>query len=239
MYASPEQCRVLRDLQELDNKRRAARSAFDSHTEKEDISKLGAQATLLVSKQATLRQASRGIETHLRQITERIKTLLEQQKAAQSEIDENTNNYHIVAARSEELKRLEESIKALHKEEEQALLELERADELARKIQSALGDIRTKEQQLTSLHTKARDEYAVLVDTLNDERDELLAQLPGDVVRAYEEAARKNKGVALAIFQENGCSVCRAQFDHDRIIALHSEAPLSTCPVCGRLMLVQ
>jgi hypothetical protein len=239
MYASPEQCRVLLNLQDLDNKRRAARSAFDGHTEKEDITKLGAQAALLVSKQSTLRQASRGIESHLSDISERIKTLTEQQNSAQSEINENTNNYHIVAARSEELKRLEQSIKELHQEEEQALLELERADELARKIQSALSDIHTKEQQLSALHTKARDEYAVLVDTLNDKRDELLAALPGELVRCYEEAARKNKGVALARFQNNACSVCRAQFDHDRTIALRSEAPLSSCPVCGRLLLVE
>lgn len=105
--------------------------------------------------------------------------------------------------------------------------------------------------------TAQRDELAAEVERLRDERDAaakgLLAeraeaetrrdaereQLSADVLEQYERSARRFPGLAVATLDGYTCTGCRIDLPRVEVSKLRAGPALTSCPECGRLMVVR
>ena len=102
----------------------------------------------------------------------------------------------------------------VRKRREKVSLELSRVEEEVDKINPVMKQIM---QALADLDAKERDLIASF-------------QKVGGSLRA---------AVALSEVHEGACSACRNTFDSSRMSKIRSQAPLATCPVCRRLLIVE
>ena len=70
-------------------------------------------------------------------------------------------------------------------------------------------------------------------------RKEAGAGIPAEVLNLYQKTLKKCGGVAVCELKENACSACRTEFEVAKLHSIKDEAPLTVCPTCGRLMIVE
>lgn len=121
------------------------------------------------------------------------------------------------------------------------LVALELLDELDRE-QSEL-DARAPGERETEVQTRsaleqARVELAARQGERRAERDQVVGELPSDVVTRYEQLRRHLGGIGAAALEGARCGGCRLDLARGEVEALRA-APadeLVDCPSCGRLL---
>ena len=112
-------------------------------------------------------------------------------------------------------------------------------EKLEGEIDTIEASLCAKEEKLIAEYRAKGGEILARVNQFKPERDRMVAFVNDQKLLAtYERIAKAKGGVALSSLNENACTVCRTTFDHSRVLGLRTEAPLSVCPSCGRLMVI-
>ena len=112
-------------------------------------------------------------------------------------------------------------------------------EKLESEIDTIEASLCAKEEKLIAEYRAKGGEILARVNQFKPERDRMVAFVnDSKLLATYERIAKAKGGVALSALNENACTVCRTTFDHSRVLGLRAESPLSVCPSCGRLMVV-
>ena len=109
------------------------------------------------------------------------------------------------------------------------------ADEAA----EALAELDAKERDLIASFQKVGGSLRAAIEEGEKARVSLAEQVDGELLKVYEKTRSACGGVALSEVHEGACSACRNTFDSSRMSKIRSQAPLATCPVCRRLLIVE
>lgn len=236
---APEDLTALLDLADTDAAIRRLTVALDDLPENRQLAEIDQQVEQLRGRRGDLGlerdEAAATMRTHER-TTSHLRARLdeEQQRMYQGQI---TN--------AKQLSKLEAEIAAVQgKIDEQETAELEAMEEMEAH-EAMIADIDRQIEELADqreVTEQARDEAAagMVAEVAEREvaRDRYRDAVPDELLATYDDAARRHRGNAVGRLDDNSCSACGIRLSYADLNALLEGPPLSTCPSCGRLIVV-
>ena len=238
MQATSDQIIGLTKLQHVDLSIAQLERRIDALPQKQGIAEAREKRSAIQQKRRALLGARKDAETQIASLREQEQAQAEKLEAAQRAIEEAAGDYRVATARSAELEEISQR-------------QAEIADQIA-SIAARLADIEGMEPQIDAMLSRLDEREAALVEeyrreggallakigALKGERAQLVETVGADIMAVYDRIARAKQGVALAHLVDGACNTCRTKIDPSKVLVLRSEYPLSQCPHCGRLMVV-
>lgn len=165
--------------------------------------------------------------------------LADKQKRAQELIDTAGSDYRKVESQSKEMAGIAKRRDTLATKMIDMQANLDKIENVRSQLENAIAASQAEEKKLRSSFEAEDNEIIANVKMLMEKRNEFAATLSPDVLALYERTAAKTGGVALGKLEEGRCGVCRTPIEGGRLIELRAAAPLGTCPVCKRLLIVE
>lgn len=238
MDATPQQLDALRALQEADRQRVQAELAITKLPQPAQAAEIRKKLEEVVKKIAQVQKLQNEVNTAIVRFTTEDEGLIAKQEATQNKIEEAQGDYRSVTSLSRELE-------GMAKRRETIAFELGKLQTRKNEIDTVLNQALQARNTLASQEAKLAAEYKSeglsLKETILEmqtKREPLLQSLPDNLVHEYERVLKNCGGVALATIVDNSCSICRSTIDPNRKLQMLKEAPLSHCPSCGRLIIV-
>lgn len=238
MQATPEQVQALIAIQNCDRRIQELRHAVESLPQRQKIADIHGKREQLKKKQRVLVGMRKDLEGDIEQLKEKDAKEHTRETAAQHEIDQAHGDYRLVSSRTavlEEHANKRAEIASAIDEKETRILQIADLEDKANQAMKPLDDEEKKlvEEYRTEGQRLMGDLKAVMA-----RRGEVAKVLGYEILSHYEKVARTRQGVALAQLEEGRCGTCHTPIDHDRLLAMKREAPLSTCPHCGRIVII-
>lgn len=238
MQATSEQIIGLTKLQHVDLSIAQLERRLDTLPQKQGIVETREKRSAIQQKSRALLGARKDAETQLAMLREQKEAQLEKAGAAQRAIEVAAGDYRVVSARSVEIDEITQRCDELS--EKVAQLEGRLADiaEMEPQVASMLQRLDAREASLVEDYRREGGGLLAKIAEFKSERETLAGIVGADLMARYDRIARAKGGVALAHLVDGACNTCRASIDPSKVLVLRSEYPLSMCPHCGRLMVV-
>jgi predicted nucleic acid-binding Zn-ribbon protein len=238
MQATPEQIQALFDIQDIERQARELRSTIEKLPQRPKIAEVRDKRDQLKNKKRQLLGMRKDLESDIEQLKAQDEKEHAREVAAQHEIDQAEGDYRLVSSRTAVLqehaqKRAE--IAASIDEKETRILQI---TDLEEKVDAAIKPLEDKEAEMVEQYRNEGQRLMGELKSLMDKREAAAQTLGKDLLAHYEKVARNKQGVALAKLEDGRCGTCHTPIDHDRLLAMKREAPLSTCPHCGRIVVI-
>lgn len=225
-------------VQELDLEIARAQKRFDELPQRERVALLREKKQGIARKRGEVADMAREVDRELAMANNEDERLREKQTNIQAKIDQAGGDYRAIENHSKELngvaKRrntLEEESVILHEKEKQI-------NAIKTQIDEAFDTLSAEEENAIESFKKEGGALQGEISRLTQAREKGLSILDNSTRDTYDKKMKKFGGVALARLQGRSCSVCRSSFDEGRLLQLQSEAPLSECPSCKRMLVI-
>lgn len=239
MKATEEQLALLLSMQDADRRRFSAKLEKERVPGLDKISAIRAKITEIQSTYQKLSALLSQTKQSVIRYTEEDSELRQKATHTDRKIQEAKGDYRAVASLTRDLEGIHKRREVL----EEKLLELEgTCDEISRmiaKAQDALSKYIEQENALSDAYNAKLREIDAQIDEAMRERNDLSQRLPVEIADAYDQAVRECGGIGISVLTQERCSACRNTFDHNRLLKVQKEAPLSKCPFCKRLLIVR
>ncbi len=238
MQASQASLYALREIQKADQELSRLNRSLDELPQKTAIIDVRRKKADVAKKRCAVVGMRKDAETQMAQAMGEDANLERKGRAAQSLIDAAAGDYRSINAHSKELSGYSKRRAALSEEIDGLAAKISEMEKLEEEIGTIESTLASKEEKLIAEYRANGSALVAKINKINPIREELASKIDPKLLSAYERIAKAKGGVALCQLTESSCSVCRASFEHSRILGLRAEAPLATCPSCGRLMLI-
>lgn len=238
MSITSDEVMALSELQDIDLELLQARKAIESLPQKEAILSIRKKRIAIKDKQIDVSLMKEETLGAIQRMEDETVEQKQKQDEAQAAINDAQGDFRAINAHA---KTLDGAVKRLDyldlhiKEQKGKLSEIET---VLSQISNALRQLDAQEaEQLGSL----KQQGSALLKTISDlepKRTELADSLPSNLLATYERIAKGKCGVAVAHLNGEACGACRAKIDHAHLLQIRRQAPLSACPHCGRLLIV-
>lgn len=238
MECPSETLELLDDLQELDFTILHLKRTFDTLPQRQAI--LKARQTL-----ADLRGRKESIDDLVAKAQDKVDGVLEEdqalvakQKGIEEMLANKATGFRDVEARTKELAGIAKRRENLAHHLGGYQTELDRVKAAQAKIDAALASVEATEAREVESFKQQGTDLQQRMAAAKSERAKLAPKLDADILALYDKTAAKCGGVAVAHLTGKTCSVCRGTIDEARLHQCRHEAPLSACPLCRRLLVV-
>lgn len=220
-----------------------------------EISKLEKQLEELPQRQTILaaRKKREAIQEKLDQVTALRKdatkrltrindedsSLEKKENGVQAAIEAAGDDFRKAESRTKELDGIFRRRNELKENRATVNAELDKIRTLESQVRGAIDDLNTTEENATS---SFKTEGTALMNAISErkaKRNESIKRVSPDVGKLYLKTAALFDTVFIGRLENGACSVCRAKIEQGRLITLMNEAPLSTCPNCKRLLIIE
>ena len=239
MECPSEQLALLEDLQALDFTVLNLKRTFDTLPQRQAI--LKARQTL-----ADLRTRKEQVDGLVAKAQEKVDAVLEEdeyltgkEKAIEEMLSGKATGFRDVEARTKELSGYAKRRETLHHQLGGYEADLNKKKEAQAKIDAALAQVEATEAREVASFKEQGTDLQKRIAATRAEREALAPSIDPELLATYEKAAARCGGVGLAHLNGKSCSVCRGVIDEARVHQCRHEAPLSTCPLCRRLLIVE
>ena len=239
MQVTQEQIAALLKLQAIDSECARLNKQLDELPQKMAILDVRHKKAALAEKRRTIVGMHKDTQTQLAHAEGEDADLARKSKVAQGLIDTAGGDYRSITLHSKELSGYQKRRDTLVDEIAVYKEKLAQMEKLEGEIDTIEASLCAKEKKLIAEYRAKGGEILARVNQFKPERDRMVAFVnDSKLLATYERIAKAKGGVALSALNENTCTVCRMTFDHSRVLGLRAESPLSVCPSCGRLMVV-
>lgn len=234
----------LKTLHLLDGQVRGLRSRMDGAMSRVSVQnkrqeQLGRQHVELGQQQKQLQARASGLETEANSIDQRVDKLREQMNAVN-----NNKEYSALLVEVNTLK-LDKS-----KLEDEALEHLAEIDKASTQLQELQQRLTEQAKLVASAEAEvqaARDQIGSRLEELTAERDVAAAEIPPDILTAFERLADAYESGALSKVQEQDrrrmeytCGGCYMTIPVEHVSSLMSRPDqLTYCPNCNRILCIE
>lgn len=135
-----------------------------------------------------------------------------------------------------EIDSIKANILKLEESQLEIMLDVEVAEDV---ISSAEEDLKTITSDVFGQHSqliKEKDELGKELSNLEKEKSVVTGQISQEEHELYENLRKKYKGIAVAVIEDNCCSVCGVALTPAECQAAKSPTSLKYCTSCGRLL---
>ena len=238
MQATSDQIIGLTKLQNVDLSIAQLERRLDGLPQKQGIAAAREKRTAIQQKRRALLGARKDAEAKIESLREQQAEQAEKLDAAQRAIEAAAGDYRVVTARSAELEEISQHQAELAEQIEAISARIAEIEGVEPQVETMLARLDEKEAALVEEYRREGGALLAKIGEFKAEREQLVAVVGADIMAVYDRIARAKQGVALAHLVEGSCNTCRTKFDPSKVLALRSEYPLSQCPHCGRLMVV-
>lgn len=226
----------------------AQQADFDIKHMTRDLEELPQRATILSCRQKRdAMKAKIAKISALKKETEKKRTraqdedssLEKKENGVQAAIEAAGNDYRNAEARTKELDGIFRRRQALAEQMAQIDAELAKIGQLEEQAMSALADIDATEAEATEAFKREGGRLKASIADAQQKRESLLSQVTNELADAYRLTSERMGTVVIGRFEDGRCGVCRAGIDPGRQIELKAQAPVTFCPICKRLLIVE
>ena len=178
-------------------------------------------------------------DTEMLIVEDEDRSLVEKQDRAQELIDAAGSDYRKVESHSREMAGVAKRRETLAEKRVEVQAQLDKIKGVRDQLEGAIAASEAKE---ASLRAAFEGEDSALAEQIRQDtarRDELMAGIAPELAAAYAKTAEKTGGVALGKLDGETCGVCRTHIEGGHLISLRAQAPIGTCPVCKRLLVIE
>lgn len=238
MDATQEQIAALMKLQHIDLECARLQKELDGLAQKPQILEVRKKLAALAEKQRSVEAVQKDTRGKLVHVEGEDADLCAKQDEAQNAINRAAGDFRSVSAHTKELEGYADRRETLAGEMEELHAKLAQVDMLMQEIERMQAAFSAKEEELVASYKEQGGKILAAIAQRKPERDALAHAVGQGIMPQFERIAKSKGGVALAYLNEDQCNTCRTKFDQSRVLGLRQEAPLTLCPACGRLMVV-
>lgn len=150
-----------------------------------------------------------------------------------------STDFRRVQANNAELDRLAKRLEKVEFNQKKVLAEIERLQgvlETANQVKAALD---AQEAELLESFKQTAGDLKEDLQNLVDRRSVLTERIPQDVLDKYVTSCKKHGHVGVSELQDRTCTGCGTEMQTSQTEALRKGPDISTCPVCGRMIVVR
>lgn len=174
-----------------------------------------------------------------RRVDDEDASLKKKETGVQAAIEAAGNDYRNAEARTKELDGIFRRRAALAEEMSQLDAELAKIGQLEDQAAAALGDVDAQEAEATESFKQEGGRLKAGIADAERRREEHLSAVTTELADAYRTTSEHMGTVVIGRLEEGRCGVCRAGIDPGRQIELRAQAPVTFCPICKRLLIVE
>lgn len=239
MHVDTDDLATLFQLQHVDLEALHAKKKLEALPQRKIILEMRAKKKTINQKREQLDALHAEADAKLSRIGEEDAKLADKQHKVQAEIDSVRGDYRSVESRTKELSGFAKRRAVLEGELNAVGDELAKIEGIQAQVAQALATINEHERDAT---TSFVTEGGALKDSMaraEAQRAMLVSSVPKELMATYETTAARAGGVAIGRLLDSSCGVCRMEITHGRLIDMKAHGNVSTCPQCGRLLILE
>lgn len=236
MAGKVEDIEKLQDLQNIDNTIEDGAEAFNNSPIAAQIGEVRAKKAEIKTKRDQVDKVFVKARDEVEAVSAKDSELAAAQDRAQKEIEETSGDYRKVEAHTQKLNELTEERKKVDAKLEELEANFNKIKELKAKIDASIEKLSMQEDDLNKQLEASNVSLKMQMDAATSKKAELEALISPDALEAYKKARNIVGQTVIAHNEDGACSVCRTKFTGAHMSKIESEAPISTCPNCLRLL---
>lgn len=238
MQVTPEEIDALYDVQAIDLDISKMERQLDELPQRQRILQLREKRTAISEKLSQVEALRKDATKKLNRINDEDASLQKKEAGVQAAIEAAGNDFRNAESRTKELDGIFRRRNELAESRESVSGELSKIKALEAQVGAALEELDAAESQETESFKSEGTALMKSIAAGKAKRDAVLGQVSPDVGRLYSKTSALFDTVFIGKLEGSACSVCRAKIEPGRLIAIMNEAPLSTCPSCKRLLII-
>ena len=229
---------ALLRLQEVDLELLRTKRAYAALPQKDKIRKIKQAAHSLSTELTKLVGARKDVQIELednRATHQHMLDLVEEVSAKMH----TTSDYRAIADLESQLTHLAKRIERLDFEKQMLDKDLAKLQESEAKARTLGRTLQSEAQAQAAAYKTASEQNNATIAQLNQEREQLVAQLDPELLNTYEHALKRFEGLAVERLIGNNPSICRVSLQPSSYADIRAQNPdITTCPYCHRILVV-
>ncbi|MBQ9068292.1 MAG: hypothetical protein IJ131_04400 [Eggerthellaceae bacterium] len=239
MDATPQQLEALVILQDVDRIRIQSRLALEKLPQQAKAAEVRRKLEDVVVKMSQVGKILDQVKSEIKRITDEDSMLAGKQEELQESIEGASEDFRSVTNLTRELEGVAKRRETLQFELGKAEARLSEVSAVADQAAQARDTLAKQESDLAESFRNEGNALLAKAQQAQEERDKVIATLPDSLAKEYERVLERCGGVALGFVKEGACTACRTTIDPNRLLQMRKEAPLSHCPGCGRIVVIE
>jgi len=239
MQAKKENLATLLKLQEIDLELLRSQKKLNELPQRNMILALREKKSAIDKKQFQVTEMKKGLEHEILRIDDEDERLVAKQDEVQEKINSVKGDYRAVEAFTKELSGIAKRRNTLETNKEPLSKKLAEIEQVLTQALDALEKVSSQEAEVVASFKQEGGALNNQIAQLQKSRDTAFASLEAPLAQTYEKTLKRLGGVAVARLTGNLCSVCRNALEEGKLLQVKGEAPLSECPYCKRLLVVE
>ncbi len=238
MKTDEKQIATLLKLQQCDLELLRVRKKLEELPQRHRILELRKRKQTIEDKKTKVDLMRSGIESDMADLRDEDAQLVDKQDVIQTKIDEVRDDYRSVSSHTKALNGVAKRRNSIESDLIKLETKLNEVVGVSDQVEAALAQVVDREsEEIASFQQEGGALNQAKAD-LSTRREKLAVLLDGELLVQYEKTAEKCGGVGVCQLKDDACSVCRNSFDLGKLLQIKSERPLSECPQCKRIMVV-
>ena len=238
MQVTPEEIDALYDVQAIDLEISKMERQLEELPQRQLILRLRKKREAIAEKLSQVQALRKDATKKLNRINDEDASLQKKEAGVQAAIEAAGNDFRNAESRTKELDGIFRRRNELSESRESVGAELAKIKALEAQVNAALEELDASEAQATESFKSEGTALRKSIASNKAARAAVLAQVSPDVGRLYSKTSELFDTVFIGKLEGSACSVCRAKIEPGRLIAIMNETPLSTCPSCKRLLII-
>lgn len=239
MEARQEEIDALYEVQKIDLEIKKLTKQFDELPQRQTILDTRAKREQIEQKKTKIDALLKDAKKKLSRISDEDASLQKKEGGVQAAIEAAGNDYRNAEARTKELNGIFKRREELAKNRAEADAELTKVKQLESQVDVALKELETIESKATESFKQEGSKLKAEIASGEGKRKAILDGVSDEVAMLYDKTSKNFDTVFIGKLENGACGVCRAKIEHGRLIDMYHQAPLSTCPSCKRLLIIE
>jgi len=150
-----------------------------------------------------------------------------------------SSDFRRIQANNAELDRLAKRLEKVDFNQKKVLAEIERLEGILAQAEQVKAALDAREAELLESFKQTAGELKEDLRNLINRREALHERIPADVLESYHASCNKHGQVGVSELVGRTCTGCGVEMQTSQTEALRRGPDISTCPVCGRMIVVR
>ena len=239
MKADPFAQLKLLDVQELDSGYDALRHQARNPPEGPELATLAAQREELIGRARDLQVVVDDLTREQRKADADVEQVKARRARDQQRLDAGgVTNPKDLEHLQHELVSLDKRVSDLEDVELEVMERLEQAQSDLTAAREELERVELRRAEIDATRGERLEDLRAQAAKLKEQRAQLVADLPADLLALYEKLREQKDGVGAALLRQRRCGGCSLQIDNQElgVIAAKPSDEVVRCEECGRIL---
>lgn len=239
MYMDENAITALLNLQAIDLELLKIRKQFEALPQRQQILEVRQKKAAIQKKHEQVCAMKSDVDKKINKVITEDEILASKQVEVQKAIEEAGKDYRNLEMRTKELEGHQKRRTVLAEQLADLDDQLAKVTSVEDQVKGMLSQLEAKEQKLIESFRAEGGELQSKMAQIGKAREAIAAGVDEEALGLYTKTAEACAGVAIGELKNSSCGVCRTPFDETRLVNIRSQAPLSRCPHCKRLLAVR